>query len=92
MNVNGLAGGLELYFGTDVLRKTDGSLTPVEWGGFIAAVGRYQGALQEKTRLQEVYNRKLDELSRGKRLTTHDWSGMEIILNSLCDSFSKMKE
>jgi len=38
MDVNGLAGSLEIYFGEDVLRRTDGTFTPVHWRGFDAAV------------------------------------------------------
>jgi hypothetical protein len=31
MNVNGLAGSIELYLGADVLTDAQGSLVPVQW-------------------------------------------------------------
>ena len=34
MDVNGLAGSIELYFGLDVLQQPDGELTPVQWKGY----------------------------------------------------------
>ncbi len=38
MDVNGLAAGIELYLGDDVLRQSDGALTPVQWRGYLSLV------------------------------------------------------
>ena len=56
MNVNGLAGSLELYFGEDVLRDSSGQLTPVQWKGYDQRLGQYQGELVNKSALQSSYS------------------------------------
>jgi hypothetical protein len=90
MDVNGLAGAIELYFGLDILCRPNQSLTPVEWGGYVAAVGKYQGALQDKSRLQSAFARKLDDYASGIRSADHDWSGVNLMLDAVCQAFSEM--
>lgn len=43
MDVNGLAGSIELYLGVDVLTRSDGTLSPVQWRSYSAGVKAYQG-------------------------------------------------
>jgi hypothetical protein len=43
MDVNHLAGSIELYLGTDVLADNDGRLRPVQWKGYMGKVKSYQG-------------------------------------------------
>lgn len=38
LNVNGLAGSIELYLGSDVLRDNQGALIPVQWKGYSEAL------------------------------------------------------
>lgn len=48
MDVNGLAGSIEMYTGEDVLRGGDGDLELVQWGGYMSRVNKYQGSLINK--------------------------------------------
>lgn len=58
MNVNGMACGIEMFLGEDVL--LDGSrLMPVLWKGYIDREGKYQGELQNKMLVQEKFRAKL---------------------------------
>lgn len=89
MDVNGLAGSLEMYFGEDVLKQEDGSLTPVQWRGYDQALCQYQGELLNKARLQAAFFSKLDNaMSNPVLRETQDWSGMTIILDAIRSAFS----
>ena len=48
MNVNGLAGSIEMYMGKDILIGNDGNLELVQWGGYMNRVKKYQGSLINK--------------------------------------------
>lgn len=88
LNINGLAGSLEVYFGIDVLQGVDG-LMPVQWKGYEQAMGQYQGEVLNKARLQERYERKLQESrATGAKNTAHDWDGMERIFTTLRSAFN----
>lgn len=50
IDVNGSAVGIELFTGRHNLTNADGALIPIVWAGYVRGVGRYQGALQEKSR------------------------------------------
>src|SRR5262249_38466727 len=77
MDVNGLACGLEMYYGVDVLRREDGSLTPVQWRGYDDAVRQYQGEVMDKARLQARFAEKLQKCRSDPSLIgCLDWSGM----------------
>lgn len=88
MDVNGLAGSLELYFGDDVLREPDGSLVMVQWRGYDEAVSQYQGELRNKTRLQERFAEKLAICEKDRtQIEKYDWTGMLLILEQLRTAF-----
>ncbi|MBI4663223.1 MAG: hypothetical protein HY735_30825 [Verrucomicrobia bacterium] len=93
MDVNGLAGSIELYFGLDVLRRPDGELTPVQWRGYDQTLQQYQGELIDKGVLQEAFQRKL-EMCRSTltRNSSGDWSGMQLILESIFIAFTRKPE
>jgi hypothetical protein len=88
MDVNGLAGGLEIYFGEDVLRLPDGTFNPVHWRGFDSAVRSYQGELENKAALQEKFNQKLAAARADLKLIhVQDWTGIRAILDMLRSAF-----
>lgn len=88
VDVNGLAGSPELYFGRDVLSRADGTLTPVQWRGFDQALGRYQGEILDKADLQARFQVKVDRCLQNLALVTElDWSGMDAVLTSLRTAF-----
>ena len=88
LDVNGLAGSIELYFGTDVLRQRDGSFTPVQWHGYEAALVRYQGELQNKRELHSRFQAKVQRVLRNRRtMAKQDWSGMLAVLQVIRTAF-----
>ncbi|MBA4180794.1 MAG: hypothetical protein C0506_09420 [Anaerolinea sp.] len=84
MNVNGMAGSIELYLGEDVLRDPTGDLRAVQWTGYIARMGRYQGELVDKQSLLKRFEAKA-ALARDDRayIDTQDWSGLDSILDGI---------
>ena len=82
LDVNTLAGSIEMYFGEDVLRSVDGKLAPVQWMGYNQKLKRYQGALISKAALQESFRNKLATADMSA-----DWSGMKSILEEVFAAF-----
>jgi HEPN/Toprim N-terminal domain 1 len=88
-DVNGRAGSIELYFGTDVLRDPDGKLRPVEWHALDRGVRRWQGELRDKSGLQVRFRQKLhDARADPGLLLSLDWNGMESVIRGLTGAFS----
>lgn len=84
MDINGLAGSIELYLGEDVLRGDDGELRPVQWTGYVPRLGRYQGEIVGKKELLARFSAKADAaVNGGVPLDAQDWSGLRLILDSL---------
>jgi hypothetical protein len=54
VDVNGLAAGVELYLGVDILAAS-GSLEPVRWREYSDTIRRYQGEVGNKTQLVARY-------------------------------------
>ena len=88
LDVNGLAASIELYFGSDVLCCPDGTLTPVQWKGYIESVASYQGEVLRKAQLQSAFFVKLakagNDPTEQKR---QDWSGIDTILRTIFGAF-----
>jgi hypothetical protein len=88
MNVNGLAGSLEMYFGEDILRRADGTLAPVHWRGFDSAIRAYQGELESKRDLQAKFDQKVAVAATNPvTIRTQDWSGIRAILDMVRGAF-----
>lgn len=87
LDINGLAGSIELYFGKDILDNGDGELSPVQWKGYSQSSQQYQGELLDKTRLQKAF---MDKVEKAKRdgPDGFDWSGVEAIWQSVFKSCS----
>jgi hypothetical protein len=76
-------------FGEDVLRREDGTLTPVVWRNFEDATGAYHGELANKAALQAKFTQKLASASADAALLdTLDWTGMKLILSALIGAFA----
>ncbi len=88
MDVNGMAGSVEIYFGLDVPRQDDGRLMPVQWRGYEMALCRYQGELVNKTKLQERYAKKLAECRQNpEAIGGCDWTGMRAVIDVIRTAF-----
>ncbi len=88
-NINGRAGSIELYFGEDVLRRDDGTLTPIRWKSLDAGSKAWHGNFDDKAKLQQAFDRKVQRW-RGKKVppTERTWDGMRAIINRLVFAFA----
>lgn len=87
MDVNGMAAGLELYLGEDVLSDGDG-LRPVQWKGYNDKTKTYQGEVTDKRGVQEGFRRKIERCeSNPGEIELHDWQGVRLILDTIFTAF-----
>lgn len=88
VDINGLAGSIELYFGEDVLRQSNGELVAVQWRGYNEKLRQYQGEVMYKGKVQERFFEMLERCERDPALiVSYDWSGIRSILNVLRTSY-----
>jgi hypothetical protein len=88
MNVNGLAGSLEMYFGVDVLKLDTTDLAPVQWKGYDQSIAKYQGELLNKNKLQEYYRDRVKKCLQDKtQIPNYDWSGMKLVFEMLFNAY-----
>jgi hypothetical protein len=90
MDVNGRGASIELYLGEDVLRDDRGELRPIRWGGFNSGIDQYQGEIEYKRAIQMAYDSKVRSALLSADPGEHgDWSGLELILNSMIQVLSQ---
>lgn len=86
MDVNGLAGSIELYLGIDVITGSDGKLSPVQWRSYIEGMKAYQGEVMHKADIQKRFREKVRVAETDPDLVgSQDWSGLDAILASLIE-------
>lgn len=76
MNINGLACGIEMYLGLDILIDS-GDYIPVQWKAFNEKENKYQGEISDKKLVQEKFRKKL------KSNDPSNFEEMELILTSI---------
>lgn len=81
MNVNGLACGIEMYFGEDTLSK-NGEKIPIHWKAYNEKEKQYQGEILEKNYVQEQFREKL-------KSSKADFTDMKLILEKVFNAFSE---
>lgn len=87
LDVNGLAGSIELYFGKDVL-KIGNRLMPVQWRGYSEGIKQYQGEVTQKSKLMAAYNDRVAQCRKKSALIAKtDWSGIDAILQTIFHAF-----
>jgi hypothetical protein len=88
MDVNGLAGSIELYLGSDVLHDAGRLLAPVHWKGYVSALERYQGEVANKDLLHKRFAAKVIQAKADSRaIGPQDWSGLRAILDLVRHAF-----
>jgi hypothetical protein len=88
MDVNGLAGNIELYLGEDVLTSpSSNQIVRVQWKGFVAGVGKYHGEILDKSSVQERFREKLARSTKGGSRASGDWTSLKHILQSMFEIF-----
>ncbi len=91
MNINKLAGSIELYLGNDTLVDDQGNYRPVQWTGYVRKLAKYQGELLDKSKIQDKF---LDKLKAAKlnpsAIESQDWIGVKAIVESIIDNLSTL--
>jgi L-amino acid N-acyltransferase YncA len=85
LDVNGIAGSIELYLGEDVLRGDDGNLVPVQWMGYDRQMSQYQGEVLDKARL---HGRFREKLARSVATDGPEWDGLRAVLKVVFSAFA----
>ena len=81
MNVNGLAGSIEMYLGKDCLTIEEG-LSPIQWKGYIESIERYQGVVMNKSLIQKNFKEKCDAFN-SSNYSLSDWKDLISIIEML---------
>ena len=91
MDVNGMAASIELYVGNDILTEETGGFAPIQWTGYDAGLGKYQGEVLGKDKIQERFRRRL-KLCRFDpgHIEKTDWTGLRAVLSTLFVVFQEI--
>ena len=88
LDVNGLAGGIELYLGRDILEEQNQALAPVQWKGYNAALKKYHGEVTDKNKLRDAFFRRVARCRADPTLLDGtDWTGLGAILQTVFHAF-----
>ncbi|MCY4577772.1 MAG: HEPN/Toprim-associated domain-containing protein [Chloroflexi bacterium] len=91
MDINGLAGSLEIYLGRDVLEDEEEHLTPVQWKGYSQKMNAYQGEVLNKRSIQEKFIQKLRDCEdHPETVESYDWQGMREIIATMRCAFHQL--
>lgn len=80
MNINGLACGIEMYLGLDMLIDNNGYI-PIHWKAFNDKENKYQGEISDKKLIQENFRKKL------KSNDSSNFEEMKLVLTSIFTAF-----
>lgn len=83
MNVNGLAGSIEMYMGKDILTDNDGNLELVQWGGYMNRVKKYQGSLINKDTVNNRFKGK-------DAADVNKWQDLRYLWDYIIDNLSTL--
>lgn len=87
LDVNGLAGSIELYLGRECL-EGDSGLHPVQWRGYDQSLSFYQGEVLNKKSIQNCFYQKLEACEKTPiNISKYDWSGLHMIINCIFHCF-----
>ena len=93
MNVNGLAGSIELYLGQDAVSDEERMLSPIQWTGYDNKLTAYQGMVVNKGRIQKKFKEKLGYCaSHPDEIDFYDWVGIRAILVTMRTAFHDIDE
>lgn len=83
MNINGLAGSIEMYMGKDILTGNDGNLELVQWGGYMNSVKKYQGSLINKNAVGSRFKGK-------DAADVNKWQDLRYLWDYIIDNLSTL--
>jgi hypothetical protein len=87
ININGFACSIELFFGEDILKQEDGTLTPIRWTGYKDRISRYQGEILFKEKLHEKFRKKLKLVEASRQVNKDDWKDMITLIEKILHAF-----
>ncbi len=61
MDINGLAGSIEMYLGQGILTNEAGGIEKIQWTGYMENIKQYQGSLINKAAVQKRFNSLTDD-------------------------------
>jgi hypothetical protein len=89
MDINKLAGAIELYLGQDTLVDDVGNYRPVQWTGYVSKLAKYQGELLDKSKIQDNFLEKLKIAKKDPgAIAGQDWTGMKLIIDTILNDLS----
>ena len=88
MNINGLAGSVELYLGSDILMDSSKTYAPIQWNNYDSRLRKYQGEITNKIELQNKFKQKLKDCELNPNiLPKYDWTGLQAIFDIMRNAF-----
>lgn len=87
-DINGRAVSIELFMGEDVLRESDGELSPVQWTGFMPKFSNYQGSLINKRQVQDRFRAKVKR-AESVGAVAAEWEDLGMLLDYLVNGASE---
>lgn len=91
MDVNGLAGSLEMYLGADVLTDR-AKLRPVIWTGTPNKQGAYQGEVADKPAIHAAFRAKVAAALADASVMEHqDWMGLDLVLEVIVEHLRTLR-
>ena len=87
LNINGLAGSIELYLGKDIIFD-NGNFIPIQWKGYSQRIKAYQGEILLKKEVQKKFEKFIKECKQDKNLIhKKDWWGIKLIFEKIFHAF-----
>lgn len=86
-NINGKAGSIELYLGTNSL-TIDGKLSPIQWKGYMDNIDDYQGEVLNKRQVQDNFRAMVRD--QNFEYVEDEWADMKVLIESLLDDLSSL--
>lgn len=84
LDVNGLAGSVELYLGRECIQDRVDQLYPVQWMGYMQDIDAYHGEVLNKTKIQKMFFKKIKDCELNQNhIQIYDWEGLHLIFDQL---------
>jgi hypothetical protein len=78
MDINGLAGSIEMYLGQDCLIE-NGEFIPIQWTGYMDSIDKYQGVILKKEEIQKLFRKKAKEFDKSS-FNINNWKELISII------------
>lgn len=89
MDINGLAGSIEMYLGSDILKQKD-NFMPIQWKGYDSKLKKYQGEIIDKIKVQKDFKNKLKECRNDiRKIDDTEWKEIHELLQMIFNTFNE---